>query len=80
MEAGIGKLFKTGRSQAIRLPKEFRFQGDKVRLKRVGRGVLIEPLEFDVDAWFAEMARIDKSDFMNQRPEQPPIQERGTFD
>jgi antitoxin VapB len=37
------KLFWNGRSQAVRLPKEFRFTGDRVRVKRVGKGVLLEP-------------------------------------
>jgi antitoxin VapB len=38
------KLFWNGRSQAVRLPKEFRFEGDRVHVRRVGRGVLIEPV------------------------------------
>jgi antitoxin VapB len=37
------KLFKNGRSQAVRLPKEFRFQGDEVYVKRVGGGVMLLP-------------------------------------
>ena len=38
------KLFWNGRSQAVRLPKEFRFAGDRVRVSRMGAGVLLEPL------------------------------------
>ncbi len=38
------KLFWNGRSQAVRLPKEFRFEGDRVRVRRVGAGVLLEPI------------------------------------
>jgi antitoxin VapB len=38
------KLFWNGRSQAIRLPKEFRFTGDRVRVRRMGEGVLLEPV------------------------------------
>ena len=38
------KLFWNGRSQAVRLPKEFRFTGDRVRVRRVGAGVLLEPV------------------------------------
>jgi antitoxin VapB len=37
------KLFKTGRSQAVRLPKEYRFEGTEVYVKRVGNGVLLIP-------------------------------------
>jgi antitoxin VapB len=38
------KLFWIGRSQAVRLPKEFRFGGDRVRISRMGAGVLLEPV------------------------------------
>ena len=41
------KLFWTGRSQAVRLPKEFRFDGDKVRIRRHGSAVILEPLADD---------------------------------
>src|SRR5437763_1499836 len=39
------KIFKSGRSQAVRLPKEFRFEGKEVRVSRHGRGVLLKPME-----------------------------------
>lgn len=35
------KLFKNGRSQAVRLPKEFRFDGNEVYVKRVAGGVML---------------------------------------
>ena len=38
------KLFWNGRSQAVRLPKEFRFAGDRVRVSRMGAGVLLQPI------------------------------------
>jgi antitoxin VapB len=44
LERVEAKLFWNGRSQAVRLPKEFRFEGDRVRVSRMGAGVLIEPL------------------------------------
>ena len=40
----MAKLFMNGRSQAVRLPKEFRFEGTEVRIRRSGNGVLLEPL------------------------------------
>ncbi len=56
------KLFWNGRSQAVRLPKEFRFEGDSVRISRVGNGVLLEPSapakktrEQSIEEWFAEI-------------------------
>ena len=53
------KLFWNGRSQAVRLPKEFRFEGDRVRISRMGAGVLLEPVpevkKETVEEWFARM-------------------------
>jgi antitoxin VapB len=40
------KIFKTGRSQAVRLPKEFRFEGDTVLIRHEGSAVILEP-----DGW-----------------------------
>ncbi len=37
------KLFRNGRSQAVRLPKEFRFAGEEVSIRREGRRVILEP-------------------------------------
>ena len=47
------KLFRS-RGQAARLPREFRFEGDRVRVRRAGRGELVEPMFTDVDEWYAE--------------------------
>jgi antitoxin VapB len=44
MEA-IAKIFKNGRSQAVRLPKEFRFDGDTVKIRKEGKKVVLEPME-----------------------------------
>jgi antitoxin VapB len=53
------KLFWNGRSQAVRLPKEFRFEGDRVRVTRMGAGVLLEPVpetkKETVEEWFARI-------------------------
>jgi len=38
----VAKLFKNGRSQAVRLPKEFRFEGDEVNIRRSGKRVILE--------------------------------------
>ena len=69
------KLFKNGRSQAVRLPKEFQFQGDQVRIRRLGRGVLLEPMEVDFAEIFRQIDELgDDPTFV--RHEQPPMQER----
>ena len=39
----VAKIFTTGRSQAVRLPKQYRFQGDSVLIKRVGNAVVLLP-------------------------------------
>jgi virulence-associated protein VagC len=39
------KLFRNGRSQAVRLPKEFRFEGEEVSIRREGDSVVLEPLK-----------------------------------
>jgi antitoxin VapB len=67
------KLFKHGRSQAVRLPKEFRMPGTEVRVSRVGNGVLLEPIESDIDAWFAKLDRYRDVPFMEDGRRQPPM-------
>ena len=39
------KIFQNGRSQAVRLPKEFRFKGNEVKISKKGNKVILEPLE-----------------------------------
>lgn len=76
---GIAKIFKHGRSQAVRLPKAFRLPGKEARVSRIGSGILLEPIETDVDKWFAELDRLRVlagGDFLPEgRPEQPPMPE-----
>jgi antitoxin VapB len=76
VSTGIAKIFKHGRSQAVRLPKEFRLPGKEVRVRRVGRGVLLEPIETDIEAWLAELRRLaEEADepFMPEGRQQPPM-------
>jgi antitoxin VapB len=69
------KLFKHGRSQAVRLPKEFRMPGTEVRVRRLGAGVLLEPIDvpFDVSAWFAAIDEYLDEPFMPEGRQQPPM-------
>ena len=78
--ATTAKLFRNGRSQAVRLPREFRFEGDRVRVRRAGRGVLVEPMFTDVSAWFAELDRLAAEPFMPDGREQPRTPSRKVFD
>ena len=70
------KLFRHGRSQAVRLPQEFRFPGGRVRVRRVGGGVLLEPVIDDLATWFAAMDAFGDGPFMPGGREQPPIPDR----
>ena len=74
------RLFKNGRSQAVRLPREFRFEGDRVWVRRAGRGVLVEPMFKDVSAWFAELDRLASEPFMPEGRQQPLTPQRDVFD
>lgn len=68
------KLFQNGSSQAIRLPKEYRFRGTKVYLKKMGNAVVLIP---EQDSWQSLVESLDlfSEDFMAQR-DQPDTQHR----
>jgi antitoxin VapB len=71
------KLFMHGRSQAVRLPKEFRFEGTEVRVTKVGDKVVLEPLEkppIDIDKFWAELDALGARDFLPDGiPDDPPV-------
>ncbi len=74
-ESGVAKIFMHGRSQAVRLPLAFRLPGDRVRVRRVAGGILLEPMVTDVDAWFRELDRFAEVPFMEEGRQQPPMPE-----
>ena len=79
-KAGTAKLFRNGRSQAVRLPREFRFEGDEVRIRRVAEGVLLEPIIPDAPKWFAELDRVSAGEgFMKDGRKQPKAPRRKIF-
>jgi antitoxin VapB len=68
------KLFMHGRSQAVRLPKAFRLPGTTVRVRRVGNGLLLEPIAQsaeEVRATLQAIADCRDIPFMPQGREQP---------
>ncbi len=80
-KTGTAKIFMHGRSQAVRLPKEFRLPGKEVRVSRVGRGVLLEPVETDLKKWFAKLDAYRAVPFMPEGREQPDLPpDRAVFD
>ena len=72
------KLFQTGRSQAVRLPKAFRMSGKEVKIHREGNKIILEPLS---TSWDALLMALDEFpvDFMEDGREQPVMQERDGF-
>lgn len=72
------KLFKNGESQAVRLPKEFRFPGKEVFIKRQGSAVVLLPEDTSWDI-LIESTKHFTDDFMRER-NQPPLQKREGFD
>ena len=71
------KLFKNGQSQAVRLPLEFRFEGTRVYIKRMGNGVLLLP-EHDTWQMLFDSLGLFSDDFMEMR-DQPEQQVRETL-
>ena len=68
------KLFQNGQSQAVRLPKEFRFEGDEVIIKRSGNAVVLIPVHHSWDS-LADSLNKFSADFMDNR-DQPAQQTR----
>jgi antitoxin VapB len=68
------KIFTNGRSQAVRLPKEYRFSGDDVFINKIGNIVVLIPKD---DPWSVLANSLDQfsDDFMEDR-NQPPQDSR----
>jgi antitoxin VapB len=73
------KLFWSGRSQAVRLPKHFRFPGEEVRIRRQGEAVILEPVADDWSWLDAIVGRLDR-DVAEAADEEPPHQSRTRLD
>jgi antitoxin VapB len=75
MIMSVAKLFLNGRSQAVRLPKEFRMPGKMVNISRDGDKVILEPIEDSWDQWFDTIQSAPKG-LISEDREQPELQER----
>jgi len=64
------KLFQNGRSQAVRLPKEFRLPGKEVKISKQGNKIILEPIETSWEQWFEAMNQFS-DDFMTDGRNQP---------
>ena len=72
------KVFMTGRSQAVRLPKEFRFEGTEVEIFRRGDEVILREKPVTVDRLFKVLAQMP-NDFFAEEKVDEPLQEREEF-
>lgn len=75
----IAKVFWSGRSQAVRLPREFRVDAEAVRIRRHGNAIILEPIAEDW-AWLDGVVGPVDDGFANAAAEQPGQQERPELD
>ena len=74
------KLFINGRSQAVRLPKAYRFEGVEVYIKKIPEGVLLIPKDRSIwDIWEQNLLKYDEP-FMTKRNQPEIQQERSGLD
>lgn len=73
------KLFWSGRSQAVRLPKDFRIEDSEVRIRRHGAAVILEPIAHDW-AWLDALAGPVDADVRQAVDEQPAAEDRAALD
>jgi len=73
------KLFKNGQSQAVRLPKEFRFKGSEVFIKKAGNAVILLP---EKNSWEPLMSSLEKftPEFMAERGQPRRNDKRESWD
>lgn len=74
MISHIAKIFMNGRSQAVRLPKEFRFDCDEVYITKQGDKIIISPSKPTWEDFFSQDSAFDDS-YLKERDQRPP-QER----
>ena len=69
------KIFRSGNSQAVRIPREFRLEGDKVEIQKRGDALVLRPKK---KSWAALLASLNQftDDFMKGGRKQPPVQKR----
>lgn len=70
MEMETAKIFWSGRSQAVRLPRAFRVEGREVRIRRRGRTIVLEPVP-ESWAWLDALAGDLDDDFVSAAREKP---------
>lgn len=74
----LARVFQSGNSQAVRLPKEFRFDVDEVEIFRRGDEIILRAATPNAVAIFDTLAKLP-SDFLDEGREDTPPQERDSF-
>lgn len=68
----LAKVFQNGRSQAIRIPKEFRMEGSEVYIEQIGDTLIIKPTKTDKwDSLFKSLEGFNTTDFLEDRVQLP---------
>jgi antitoxin VapB len=79
----FAKVFRSGNSQAVRLPKDFRFDVEEVEISREGDAVILRPRQGVPTRWASLRAAMDRgfsADFMAEGRQQPDNQSRPELD
>ena len=70
------KVFTSGNSQAIRVPKRFRINSNRVFIRKFGKGLLIEPASEDNATWLKKLNEFPSDLFKDRnQPDKPEIRE-----
>ncbi len=78
MTTFTAKLFMNGRSQAVRLPKNFRFDGDEVLIRKEGDTIILSPKPQSWENFF-KSTPLPTEDFMDDRIDLPPEKREDLF-
>ncbi len=73
----LAKVFKNGRSQAVRLPKEFRVSGDEVYIEKIGHSIMI--IQKEESKWDVMRKALDDLSEFDFDRDQPEVQSRDLF-
>ena len=73
----MAKVFKNGRSQAVRLPKEYRVEGDEVYIEKIGHSIVL--IQKEKSKWDVMRNALDDLQELDFERNQPQVQERELF-
>ena len=79
----IAKVFRSGNSQAVRLPRDFRLDVSEVEISREGNALILRPKPSEDQPWASLRAAIDRGfseDFLASGRQQPAAQQRPELD